>query len=438
MSTLSTTDSVLKAVDAAADEMVAFTADLIRIPTVNPPGDVYEDCARFIGNTLAGFGFTVDYYAAEGRPEHTRAHPRVNVVGARMGRLARPLVHLNGHFDVVPAGAGWTMDPFGGIVRDGKIYGRGACDMKAGIAAAVFAAEAIRRAGVDLVGSVEISGTVDEESGGFAGAAWLAQQGRLHSSRADSVIIPEPLNVDRVCVGHRGVYWFEITTSGHIGHGSMPFLGVSAIEHMGIVLERLRTELGPLMAARSTEVPVVPPGARHATLNINGIEGGQPVGGIQTPCVADCCRAVFDRRFLLEEGFDATKAEVIDLLERIKGEVPAFRYDVRDLMVVHPVRTPADSPLIGVIERGIESVLGRAATLVASPGTYDHKHVDRIGGIKDCVAYGPGILDLAHQPDEYCGVDDLVNATKVLALAILEMTGTVVAAPPRGGVLRTS
>jgi succinyl-diaminopimelate desuccinylase len=94
-------------------------------------------------------------------------------------------------------------------------------------------------------------------------------------------------------------------------------------------------------------------------------------------------------------------------------------------MVVHPVRTPADSPLIGAIERGIESVLGRSATLVASPGTYDHKHVDRIGGIKHCVAYGPGILDLAHQPDEYCGIDDLVNATKVLALAILEMTGTV-------------
>ena len=91
---------------------------------------------------------------------------------------ARPNVHLNGHFDVVPAGAGWTVDPFGGVVRDGRIYGRGACDMKAGIAAAVYAAEAIRRAGVALDGSVEISGTVDEESGGFAGVAWLAEHGR--------------------------------------------------------------------------------------------------------------------------------------------------------------------------------------------------------------------------------------------------------------------
>ena len=87
-------------------------------------------------------------------------------------------MHLNGHFDVVPAGEGWTLEPFGGIVRDGKVYGRGSCDMKAGIAAAAFAAEAIRRAGVPVPGTIEVSGTVDEESGGFAGVAWLAEHGR--------------------------------------------------------------------------------------------------------------------------------------------------------------------------------------------------------------------------------------------------------------------
>ena len=160
-------------------------------------------------------------------------------------------------------------------------------------------------------------------------------------------------------------------------------------------------------------------------MNLNGIDGGQPVDGIQTPCVADCCRAVFDRRFLLEEGFEATKAEIVGLLEDVARDVPDFRYDLRDLMVVHPVRTPDGSPLVASLERGIRTVLGREASQVASPGTYDHKHVDRIGGIKHCVAYGPGILDLAHQPDEWCGVDDLINATKVIALSILEMTGTV-------------
>ncbi len=420
----STIDRVLVAADSAATEIVEFTSELIRVPTVNPPGEGYEECARLIGDRLAACAFEVEYHAAEGRPEHTDRHPRINVVGSRRGRRPRPAVHLNGHFDVVPAGAGWTLDPFGGIVKDGRIYGRGSCDMKAGIAAAVYAAEAIRRAGIDLDGTIEISGTVDEESGGYAGVAWLAERGRLTAERTDYVIIPEPLNVDRICIGHRGVYWFELTTHGRIGHGSMPFLGVSAIEHMGIVLEHVRRELMPALAARTTAVPVVPDGARHATLNINGISGGQAVGGIQTPCVADLCRAVFDRRFLLEEGFDATKAEIEDLLERTAATTPSLRYSLRDLMVVHPVRTPEDSPVIGALERGISRVLGRSARQVASPGTYDHKHVDRIGGIRHCVAYGPGILDLAHQPDEWCGIEDLVNATKVLALAILELTGT--------------
>lgn len=421
----SAVDRVLSAVDAAADEIVDFTAALIRVPTVNPPGEAYPDCARVIGGKLVECGFQVEYLPAERRPEHTRAHPRVNVVGLHRGRHERPAVHLNGHIDVVPAGSGWTVEPFGGVVQEGRIFGRGACDMKAGIAAAIYAAEAIRRAGIALNGSIEISATVDEESGGFAGAAFLAEEGRLASNRIDYVIIPEPLNVDRICIGHRGVYWFEVETRGHIAHGSMPFLGVSAIEHMGVILDRVRRELLPALASRTTAMPVVPDAARHATINVNGVMGGQAVDGIQTPCVADFCRAVFDRRFLLEEGFDATKAEVKALLDRAAAGTPSLLYTLRDLMVVHPVRTPEDSPLVASLERQIQHVLGRRAAHVASPGTYDHKHVERIGGIRQCVAYGPGILDLAHQPDEWCGIDDLVNATKVLALSILDLTNTV-------------
>jgi succinyl-diaminopimelate desuccinylase len=415
-------ERILVEVERAADEIVQFTADLVRIPTVNPPGEEYEPCARFLGEFLDRRGFTVEYIAADGRPEHTARHPRVNVIGSRRGGEG-PVVHLNGHIDVVPAGDGWTVDPFGGLVRDGKIFGRGVCDMKAGLAAAVFAAEAIERAGVRLPGTIEISGTVDEESGGFAGVAYLAETGRIRKGRTDFVIIPEPLNVDRICIGHRGVYWFEVTAHGRIGHGSMPFLGVSAIDGIGRLLQAVRDELLPALASRRTAVPVVPPGARHATINVNGIEGGQPVHGIQTPCVADLCRAVFDRRFLIEEGFDATKQEIAALVERVAGHANGVRFDVRDLMVVHPTRTPDDSPVIGAIDRSIRSVLGKPAELIASPGTYDHKHVARIAGIADCVAYGPGELELAHQPDEYCRIADLVNATKVIALATLDLMG---------------
>jgi succinyl-diaminopimelate desuccinylase len=418
-------DCVLREVERATDEVVALTSALIRIPTINPPGEHYEDCARFIGAELARHGHDVEYFEAVGRPEHTARHPRINVIGTRRGLRERPVVHLNGHFDVVPAGEGWTMDPFGGEVKDGKVYGRGSCDMKAGIAAAMFAVEAIRRAGVVLPGTVEVSGTVDEESGGFAGVAWLAEHGRLSPTRTDYCIIPEPLNVDRICVGHRGVYWFEVAARGHIAHGSMPFLGVSAIDGMSRLLQTVREELLPRLAARRTAVPVVPEGARHATLNVNGIFGGQPVDGIQTPCVADICRAVFDRRFLQEEGFEAARAEIESLLDRVRLLEPQVGYALRDLMVVHPTRTPDDSPVIAALRGGIERVLGRPASLVASPGTYDHKHVARIAGVPHCVAYGPGELEQAHQPDEHTRVDDLVNSTKVLALAVLELTGAL-------------
>jgi succinyl-diaminopimelate desuccinylase len=337
------------------------------------------------------------------------------------------VIHLNGHTDVVPPGEGWTVDPFAGVVRDARVYGRGACDMKGGLAAACYAAEAIRRAGIELPATIEISGTVDEESGGFAGVAWLAERKRIAQDATDYVIIPEPLGVDRICVGHRGVYWFEVVTRGRIAHGSMPFLGVNAIEHMGLLLEAFRRELLPALAARTTRVPVVPDEARYATLNVNGIQGGQAVDGIQTPCVADVCRAIFDRRFLVEEDFESTRAEIAALLERVAARTPALDYELRDLMVVHPVRTPDDSPLIPLLDRAIARVLGRPATLVASPGTYDHKHVDRIAGIRNCVAYGPGRPELAHQPDEYCDVAELIDATKVLAMAILGL------AQERGG-----
>jgi succinyl-diaminopimelate desuccinylase len=414
-------DRVLAEVEALADEAAAFAAEMVRIPTVNPPGEAYEDCARLIGERLRRFGYEVEYLAAEGRPEHTPAHPRVNVMGARAGEGRGPVVHLNGHFDVVPAGEGWTVDPFAGVIKEGRLYGRGTGDMKAGIASAMYATEALRRAGVRLPGTVEVSGTVDEESGGFAGVAYLAEQKRIAAGRTDYVIIPEPHSPDRICVGHRGVYWFEVTTEGRIAHGSMPFLGVSAIEHMGTLLEAVRSELKPALAGRFTEMPVDPPEARHATINVNTVEGGQSRQDVQTPCVADRCRAVFDRRFLPEETFERVRAEIVDLLERAAARTPGLRYQLEDLMIVHPTRAPRDSPLIAALDRSIRAVMGRPATLMASPGTYDQKHVARIAGVPHCVSYGPGILELAHQPDEYCRLDDLGHSTRVLALTLMDL-----------------
>lgn len=414
----SPSDRILAEVDRAAGEIVDFASRLVRIPTVNPPGEEYEACANAIGDQLRAHGAEVQLLPAIGRVEHTARHPRINVVGRYEGAAKGPAIHLNGHFDVVPAGHGWTRDPFGGQVSDGLLYGRGACDMKAGLAAAVFAAEAVRRAGVAHRAPIEISGTVDEESGGFAGVAWLAENRWISRERTKAVIIPEPFGVDRVCVGHRGVYWFEVIAEGRIAHGSMPYLGVSAIEGMSHLMDLVRDELGPALARRVTTMPVVPEGSRHATINVNGIEGGQPVDDSPSPCVADRCRAVFDRRFLLEEGLERTRAEIAGLVARAQAKMPDVRFSIADRMIVEPTRAPEDAPVIAALTGAIARVVGRPASLVASPGTYDQKHVAGIAGVPHCVAYGPGLLDLAHQPDEYCSIADIVMATKVLALAV--------------------
>ena len=139
---------------------------------------------------------------------------------------------------------------------------------------------------------------------------------------------------------------------------------------------------GPRSAMRRTTMPVVPDGARMATLNLNAIQGGQAGEPFQTPCVAERCTAVFDRRFLIEEEFDQLKAEIVDLVDRTIVAFPGRQHVLRDLMVVPPVQTPSDAAVVGALGDGIRRVLGRGPELVASPGTYDHKHVARIAGIR--------------------------------------------------------
>ena len=249
---------LIRMIDERRGELIELTRELIRFPTVNPPGDAYQPCAEFIGRRLGKRGFAVEYVHAAGTPGDDERHPRINVVARRESGARGPCVHFNSHIDVVQTGAGWTLDPFAGIVKDGMVYGRGACDMKGGLAASLIAVESLIDSGLNLPGTLEISGTADEETGGYGGVHYLAQRGWFSPGRVDHVIIPEPLNVDRVCIGHRGVWWAEIETLGRMAHGSMPFLGDCAVRHMNAVIDALERDLYPKLAARRTDMPVVP------------------------------------------------------------------------------------------------------------------------------------------------------------------------------------
>ncbi|MCR9109056.1 acetylornithine deacetylase/succinyl-diaminopimelate desuccinylase family protein [Marivita sp. XM-24bin2] len=416
-------DRLFQRIDDARDDLIALTQDLIRIPTLNPPGENYAAICDFLDTRLSRSGFETTWVRAEGAPGDSDRYPRWNLVARHEGTAPGDCVHFNSHTDVVEVGQGWTRDPFGGEIDGDKVYGRGACDMKGGLAASILAAEAFISEYPEYCGAIEISGTADEESGGYGGVAYLAEKGWFDPDRVQHVIIPEPLNKDRICLGHRGGWWAEIETKGEIAHGSMPFLGDCAVRHMGAVLHAFEETLYPAMAARWTEMPVVPEGARQSTMNINSIHGGQPeqasdYTGLPAHCVPDSCRIVIDRRFLMEEPIEAVRQEVIDLLDDLKARRPNFDYEIREINRVIPSMTDKAAPIVTNVHEAIRDVLGQDPTYVASPGSYDQKHIDRIGKLKNCIAYGPGVLELAHKPDEWVGITDMLDSAKVMGRSL--------------------
>jgi succinyl-diaminopimelate desuccinylase len=408
------------------DSMIELTQDLIKIPTLNPPGENYREICEYLDTRLSRAGFATELIRAKDAPGDSDQYPRWNIVARREGQKDGECVHFNSHTDVVEVGSGWTFDPFGGQLSDGKIYGRGACDMKGGLAASIIAVEAFLEIFSTFNGAIEISGTADEETGGYGGVAYLAKKGFFSPMRVQHVIIPEPLNKDRICLGHRGGWWAEIETFGEIAHGAMPFAGDCAVRHMGEVLNEFEKTLYPALKQRVTKMPVIPEGAKNSTMNINSIHGGQiepdsETNALPSHCVPDSCRIIVDRRFLIEENVEDVKGEVENILENIKSRRPNFEYEVTELNRVIPSMTEKDAPIVKSIAASVEKVIGKKAEYVASPGSYDQKHIDRIGTLKNCIAYGPGILDLAHKPDEFVAVADMIDSAKVMGNSLIDI-----------------
>jgi len=383
------------------DELVALARELIRIPTVNPPGDVAEAafvCTRY----LAEAGFTVELDAAE--------PTKPNVI-ARYGTRPGPTLLWNSHLDVVPVGeeTAWSVPPFEGRVQDGRLYGRGACDVKGGVAAQLVAAAALVRSGVPLYGSLVVTEVADEEVGGKLGAARIAEREDL---RPDAVMVAEPTK-NRVCIGERGGVGVRVTVYGRTAHGALPWEGVNAIEGMALVITALQRELWPRLAERRH--PYFAP----ASATISLIEGG-----VKTNVVPDRCSIYIDRRLIPGEEPEAAVAEIREVAERAVRTVPGLR------VVVAPapewpgrpaIVQPEDAPLVQTMV-AVNEYLGLDVTLTGFSMGTDGRFFAARG--YPTIVYGPGDPRVAHQPDEWVEVAELVQCARAYALAGLAILGS--------------
>lgn len=392
---------LLAAVDARAGELVELLQALIRLPTVNPPGDGYEDFVAYLQARLDALGYATEVHHAP--PELAplgEGRPRPNLL-ATLRTGPGPTVHLNGHYDVVPAGNDWTRDPFGGELAGGWIYGRGAADMKSGLAAQIIAAEALRATGFS--GTLVHSAVPDEETVGVrnAGMGWLVEQGLV---QADAVIITEPFGPDGVGIGHKGAIWGEITLHGRQAHGSSPRLGVNAVEAMARYLATLERDLRPRLDSRTTSYGVTPDEPR-STLSFDTINGG-----VATNIVPDRCTVTFNRRLVPGEDLDTARAE---LLAPLDGQ----RYEYRELYATEPVLVSEDEPVVRAACAAVRE-LGLEPRILISAGSDDQRFVVNGAGITNSLVYGPGTTALSHVADERIAVEDLLLGTKGLALIL--------------------
>jgi succinyl-diaminopimelate desuccinylase len=410
------------AVESLEEELIEFAKEIVSIPTENPPGTNYKECAKAIGKMMEKIGCEVEYvYVPEEKLKelapHGEGYPRVSVIGRYKGTMERPNIHFSGHFDVVPAGEGWSIDPYEPVVKDGKLYGRGSSDQKSGIVSQIFAIYALKKAGIKLKGTIISSATPDEETGGDAGMGYLVKNGYLDRNNTDYCVITECLDVDKVCLGHRGTLWFELVTKGVQSHGSMPDEGVNAIDNMKKVLNAIDEEIKPLLVENS-KYPIQPEACRKSTLTVTTIQAGNKVN-----TVPNLCKATFDWRLIPETSVSWAKERIISICENIKKQDPNFDYEFNVIMEVEPTIVPDDTDVVNAFLKAGKEYLNRDMAFSLSPGSDDQKYVVKDGKLEQCIVYGPGPLVVAHKVDEYVEVEDMKTSAKIMALAACMLLG---------------
>ncbi len=412
-------DNVLETVDKLKSWGIDVLSKLVSIPTVNPPGENYEQFIDVAKDILSEFGASVEVHrvprdiVAKHYPDYAD-YPRY-ILLARIGS-GDPVLQINGHYDVVPPGTGWTRDPFKPVVEDGRLYGRGAVDMKGGIAAAIIAMRAIAESDIELSGSLELALVPDEEIGGETGTGYLVER---CLSRARRVIIAEPSGVGDVVIGHRGAVWALIEVYGRQAHGSTPWLGVNAFVYMARVVQRFVNEYIPEIEKRVSKYQYEDDRAAKPTVTL----GGELRGGAKVNIVPGYCAFSIDRRLIVEEDPDTVEQELRSFIEKLQRDYPEVKLELRVLGKLRPSVVNPSSRFVKTVISAVKTVSGAEPRAVVCVGGLDmHFYTEK--GI-EAITYGPGPADTAHIADEYVDLGEMITVAKVYALTALRLSSTV-------------
>jgi acetylornithine deacetylase len=380
------------------DELTDLIARLVAIDSTNPdlvPGGAGEgEIAAFVAGWLREAGLEVETHdAAPGRP---------NVVGRVPGRVpsgrgGRSLM-LNAHVDTV--GAGGMARPLEPDVRDGRLYGRGAVDMKASLAAIMLVAREARE--LDLRGDLLVTAVADEEYASVGTEAIVARY------RADAAIVTEQSDLD-LTVAHKGFVWLEVETFGVAAHGSQPDVGVDAIAKMGRVLTGIEDLDRRLHAAPSH--PLLRSGSIHASL----IEGGTELS-----TYPDACRVQIERRTAPGESAEIVQRQVREILDAAAASDPAFRAELRMGLVREPFGVVEDEPIVQILRRQATAVLGREPALTGA-GFWMDSSLLAAAGIPT-VVFGPA-GDGAHADEEWIDLASAERCRQILLATVAEFCG---------------
>jgi acetylornithine deacetylase/succinyl-diaminopimelate desuccinylase family protein len=367
------------------EPLVWMLIDLIRLPSQNP-GDDERGVAAYVAEACRRLGLEVTTSdALPGRP---------NVVARLRASGTGATLVLNTHLDTVPASGGWTVDPFAGEVREGRVWGLGAGDAKGQLVAMLGALRALVESRTPLGGEVIFTAVVDEELGSQGARAVV------RGLKADYAVVGEPTRL-RVGIAHRGSLRPRIVVHGRSAHSSTPRLGINAIFKMRKILEALEQYVEGLDASRH---PLIGPPSGTVTI----IHGGH-----KESAVPDRCEIVLDRRMVPGESPEAVVAEIKGVLRRVAATDPDLRVDIEGYLPTSgpPSETPRDARLVGVAVEAVREVTGVAPEIYGAGFGCDMTHFRAIGA--EAVILGPGDIDRAHRADEYIGIDELVEGAQV-------------------------